>query len=132
MGNVCVFSLISHNLGKDSHRMGKSGKLVPCNILKNPLYVENLENWYSYFSQVWVLFSARLPSYKLLHHMGNAWVFSSNFPLHSEIHQNGECLGTWFPYFFHKMGVFFPLDSHPAVYLIIWGMHGFSHQLPKT
>ena len=29
---------------------GKSGKLVPRNILQNPLYVENLGNWYSYFS----------------------------------------------------------------------------------
>ena len=29
----------------------KSGKLVPGNILQNPLYVENLGNWYSYFSR---------------------------------------------------------------------------------
>ena len=28
----------------------KFGKLVPRNILQNPLYVENLVNWYSYFS----------------------------------------------------------------------------------
>ena len=28
---------------------GKSEKLVPANILQNPLYVENLGNWYSYF-----------------------------------------------------------------------------------
>ena len=30
---------------------GKLGKLVPHNILQNPLYVENLVNWYFYFSQ---------------------------------------------------------------------------------
>ena len=29
---------------------GNFGKLVPCNILENPLYVENLGNWYLYFS----------------------------------------------------------------------------------
>ena len=28
------------------------------------------------------------------------------------------------------MGGFFSLDSHPAVYFIIWEMHGFSRQLP--
>ena len=26
------------------------------------------------------------------------------------------------------MGAFFPLDSHPLVYFIIWEMHGFPHQ----
>ena len=26
------------------------------------------------------------------------------------------------------MGAFFPLDSHPMVYFIIWEMHGFPHQ----
>ena len=30
---------------------GKLGKMVPRKILQNPLYVENLVNWYSYFSQ---------------------------------------------------------------------------------
>ena len=25
---------------------------------------------------------------------------------------------------------FFPLDSHPVVYFIMWEMHGFSHQFP--
>ena len=28
------------------------------------------------------------------------------------------------------MGSFFPSDSHPMVYFIIWEMHGFSHQFP--
>ena len=71
MGNACVFSLISRNLGKDSKAIAwrNFGKLVPGNIQQNPLYVENLRNRYSYF--------------------------------------------------FHSMGAFFPLDSHPMVYLII-------------
>ena len=61
--------------------------------------------------------------------MGNALVFSSishNFGKVSENHRN------WFPYFFHKMGAFFPLYSHPVVYFIIWEMHGFSHQSPMA
>ena len=38
-------------------------------------------------------------------------------------------LGNWYSYFFHSMGDFFPSDSHPTVYFIIWEMHGFSHQV---
>ena len=34
------------------------------------------------FPIVWVLFFIRLPSYVIFHHMGNAWVFSSNFSWH--------------------------------------------------
>ena len=26
------------------------------------------------------------------------------------------------------MGAYFPLDSHPMAYFIIWEMHGFPHQ----
>ena len=61
--------------------------------------------------------------------MGNALVFSSiphNFGKVSENHRN------WFQYFFHKMGAFFPLYSHPVVYFIICEMHGFSHQSPMA
>ena len=36
---------------------GKSGKLVPGDILQNPLYVENLEIGTHIFPIVWVLFS---------------------------------------------------------------------------
>ena len=28
------------------------------------------------------------------------------------------------------MSAFFPLDSHPMMYFIIWEMHGFPHQFP--
>ena len=52
----------------------KPGKLVPGNILQNPLNVKNLGNWY-----LWGLFFIRLRSYGILHRMENAWVFSSNF-----------------------------------------------------
>ena len=34
-------------------------------------------------------------------------------------------------YFSHSVGAFFPLDSHPMVYFIIWQMHGFPHQFSK-
>ena len=47
MGNACVCSLISH---AKPIEWGKSGKLLPGNILQNPLHVENLVNWCSYFS----------------------------------------------------------------------------------
>ena len=40
---------------------GNSGKLVPGNILQNPLYVENLENWYSYFSHSMGAFFHQIP-----------------------------------------------------------------------
>ena len=40
----------------------------------------------------------------------------------------GESLGNWYSYFSHSASVFFPLDSHPMAYFIIWEMHGFPHQ----
>ena len=39
-------------------------------------------------------------------------------------------LGNWYSYFSHSMGGFSPCDFHPAVYFIIWEMHGFPHQSP--
>ena len=59
---------------------GKPGKLLPSNILQNLINVENLENFYSYFPIVYRVYSIRFPSYGIIHHIGNAWVFSSNFP----------------------------------------------------
>ena len=52
MGNVCVFSSISITREKTAKPMewAKPGKLVPSNILQNAMCVENLGNWYSYFS----------------------------------------------------------------------------------
>ena len=62
MENVCVFSSISHNIGKDNqtHRMGNSWEIVPHT-----------------FSIKWVGFFIRFPSCGILQHMENAWVFSS-------------------------------------------------------
>ena len=42
----------------------------------------------------------------------------------------GENLGNWYLYFSHSMSTFFPSDSHPMVYFIIWEIHVFSHQFP--
>ena len=64
-----------------------------------------------------------------------------NFPIIS--HSTGKCskthhmrrtwkIGT---HFFPIVCAFFPLDSHPMVYFIIWEMHGFppsvSHSIGK-
>ena len=83
------------------------------------------------FPTVWVLFSIRFPSYGVLHHMGNAWVFSSNFPQHSETHRMGNTqeIGS---HTFSIKWVLFSLDCHPIVYFIIWDMQGFSRQFPKA
>ena len=73
------FPLTREKTAKPIER-GKPGKLVPGNILQNPSNVENLGNWYSYFSHNMGVFSIRFPSYGILDYMENAWVFSSNFP----------------------------------------------------
>ena len=39
----------------------KPGKLVPGNILQNPLNVKNLGNWYSYFSHSMGAFFYQIP-----------------------------------------------------------------------
>ena len=39
-----------------------------------------------------------------------------------------ENLGNWYSYLSHSMGAFFPLDSHPMVYFMIYKIHGFPHQ----
>ena len=61
MGNTCVFSSISYSMGKDS---------------KTHLNEENLRNWFLYSFHSLGVFSVRLPSCGILHHMGNAWAFS--------------------------------------------------------
>ena len=61
---------------------GKHGKLVAGSILQKPSYVDNLGNFYSYFS--------------------------------------------------YSRSAFFPLDSHPMVYLIAWKMHGFSYKISNS
>ena len=84
------------------------------------------------FSIKSVVFFIRLPSGRILHHMGNAWV-SRQFPkaweiagkpiewekpenlISRKILQNPsyvENLGNCYSYFSHTMGAFFQLDSH--------------------
>ena len=59
---------------------GKSGKLVPGNILQNTLYVENLENWYSYFSHSMGTFF-QLDSHSVVHFIiCEVHGFSHQFP----------------------------------------------------
>ena len=63
MENACVFSSNFHNMGKDSqtHRMVRPGKLFPSNILQKPSNVDNLENFYSYFSHSMQNLSHQIP-----------------------------------------------------------------------
>ena len=77
------------------------------------------------FSIIWVLFSHPIPI------LWYTSVFLINFPQYGKIQQNswyGKSLGNWYPYFSHSIGAFFPSDSHPMVYFIIWEMHGFPRQ----
>ena len=62
MGNAWVFSSISHIMGKGNKtvRMG-----------------ESLRNWFPYSFHSMGVFSIRFRLCRILHHMGNAWVFSS-------------------------------------------------------
>ena len=60
-------------------KWGKPGKLVPGNICKTYRMRGTWKIGTHTFFIVWVVFSIRFPSYGMLHHMGNAWVFSSIF-----------------------------------------------------
>ena len=52
MKNACIFSLISHNMGKDSqtHRMGKVWEISSLKYPTKPIVYGETGNWYSYFS----------------------------------------------------------------------------------
>ena len=100
------------------------------------------------FSIKWVVFSITLPSCRILHHMGNAWVFfsiSQGMRNSRKTHRMGKAWKIDFPnilrnpsydenlgnrcwYFSHSMGAFFQLDSHSIVYFIICEIHGFPYQ----
>ena len=122
-------------------------------VQQNPWYGESLENWYSYVSHSLGAFLP-LDSLSIVYFI--TWVmhvFSHQFPMtwektakpiewgkpgkngSQEYPTNpsyGENPGNWYSYFSHSMGAFFPLDSHPMVYVIICQMHGFPHQFPIT
>ena len=84
------------------------------------------------FPMIWLLFSDQIPLlwYTSLH--GKCMGFLVNFPQHGKMQQNPlnvKILGNQFP-LFPQYRCFFPLDSQPVVYFIVWEMHGFSHQFP--
>ena len=102
------------------------------------------------FSIKWVVFAIKLPSWSILHHMGNEcvsvsisqsmgnsrkthWMVKPEKLISGKILENPsyeENLGNWFSYFSHSMSAFFQLDSHSMVYFIICEIHGFPHQFP--
>ena len=134
MGNAWVSLSICHSTGKynKTHRMGRTWEIgTPT------------------FPVVWALFSIRFPFYSMLHHMGNAYVFSlisHNMGKDSQTYrmkkvweigsgkyptkpivcgEPGKLVLILSP----QYGCFFPLGFHPMVYFIPWEMHGFSHQI---
>ena len=91
MGNVCVFSLISHNLGKDSqnHRMGKVWEIGSRKYPTKPILCWEPGKLYSYFSHS---ISIRFTFYGILY-MWNTWVSPStshSMGKCSEIHRIGR------------------------------------------
>ena len=123
----------------------------------NPANKENLANWFPVISQktdcmwrtweigthtfptVWVLFSIRLLSYGVLHHMGNTWVFSSNFPQHSEIHRMGNAweIGShtfsvkWMV-FFHQIAILLYTSSYGKCMDFLVNCHGKQQENPSN
>ena len=99
MGNAWVFPSISHSMGKcnKTHRMGRTWEIGNHT-----------------FPIVWVFFPILFPSYDILHHMGNAWVFPSIS------HNTGKCNKT------HCMGKTWEIGNH--TFPIVWVL--FSHPIP--
>ena len=83
------------------------------------------------FPIIRVLFSHPIPIQRYTSSYGKCMGFPINFPQYGKMQQNpwyGGSLGNWYSYFSHSMGAIFQSDSYPMVYIIIWKMHGFSHQ----
>ena len=115
---------------------GKFGKLVPCNILniKIPLYVENLGNWYSYFSHSVGAFFP-LDSYFMVYFIiYEIYGFPLQFPIAQENAGKSIELGEprkLVPVFSLNYGCFSSIRFPFMVYFVTTGeMHGFSHQNP--
>ena len=115
---------------------GKFGKLVPCNILniKIPLYVENLGNWYSYFSHSVGAFFP-LDSYFMVYFIiYEIYGFPLQFPIAQENAGKSIELGEprkLVPVFSLSYGCFSSIRLPFMVYFVTTGeMHGFSHQNP--
>ena len=61
--------------------------------------------------------------------------FAINSPQYRKMQQSPlywENLGNRYSYFSHIMVAFFPFNSQPMVYFIIWEIHVFSHQFPLS
>lgn len=105
-------------------------------LQQNSLYGDNLWNWCSYFSVVWVLFSIKFPSYGILHHQGNKWVppsVSHSIRKCSEIHRVGRaCIGN---HTFPKVWVFFfhQIPSNGILYHMrnTWLFPSICHSMRK-
>ena len=125
MGNAWIFPSISHSTGKcnKTHGMGKVWEIGTHT-----------------FPIVWVLFFPLDSHFMVYFITWEMHVFSHQLPITWEkttkpikwakpgilvpekILQNlsyVENLGNWYSYFSHRMGVFFSLDSHPMVCLIL-------------
>ena len=126
--------LISHSIRKMSktHRMGKAWEISS-----------------HIFSIKWVFFfSIRFPSCGILHHLGNAWIFSASFHSMGKERKTYQMRKAWEigsrenptkPIVCGEpgklvliLGAFFPLESHPMVYFIIREIYRFPHQFPKA
>ena len=102
---------------------------------QSPLHCENLGNWYSYFSHIMVAFFPFNSQPMVYFVIWEIHLFSHQFPLSWERQQNpsnGKSQGSWFHHFFLSMNAFFPLDSHPMVYFIVWEIRQFLHQFPMV
>ena len=64
---------------------GKPKKFVLVNILQNPLYLEYLGNWYSYFSHSMGAFSIRFPSYGIPHHICMSFLIKFSIALENSV-----------------------------------------------
>ena len=118
MGNTWFSLKISHSTGKCNKTYGM-GRFWEIDTHTFPI--------------VWVLLSHPIPILWYTSAYGKCMGFPINFPQYGKMQQNpwyGDSLGNWYSYFSRSMGAFFPLDSHPMAYFVIWEMHGFPHQFP--
>ena len=101
---------------------------------QNPWNGESVGKWYSYFSHSMGAFFPSDSHPMVYFSIWEMHGFPHKFPTvreNAKMQQNswcGESVGNWYSYFSHSMGAYFPLDSHPMAYFIIWEMHGFPHQ----
>ena len=122
MRNTWVFPSVAHVLGKcnKTHCMGKTVKLV-----------------FILFLQYRAFFPIRFPSYSILHHMGNTWVFLSVAHVlgkYNKTHCMGKTVKLVF-ILFPQYGSFFPIrfPSYSTLHHMgnTWVSLSISHRLGK-